>query len=213
MLGISVTTQWMLIDNRGSACPLERPGRRRFLGWLGTFVGGCLLSTNELHAGIFYSTKPVEGVPQDWVNRKGLDVLRYANYIKKLKLKNVTPKMVLQPHFKSRGRTSNSLPPKSKWKEIAGTLKVIDELSSRMRAPVDELLSIYRSPTYNRAVRGRSRSQHLENRAVDVKFRGVSAWTVASKARQMRKEGKFKGGVGRYSSFTHIDTRGHNVDW
>ena len=24
---------------------------------------------------------------------------------------------------------------------------------------------------------------------------------------------QFKGGVGRYSGFTHIDTRGRNADW
>jgi hypothetical protein len=29
----------------------------------------------------------------------------------------------------------------------------------------------------------------------------------------MRKEGVFKGGVGRYPGFTHIDTRGSNADW
>ena len=82
-----------------------------------------------------------------------------------------------------------------------------------MRSPVSELLSIYRSPSYNRAVRGRSRSQHLENRAVDVRFKGVSAYTVSKVARSIRSRGSFAGGVGRYSSFTHVDTRGHNADW
>ena len=128
-------------------------------------------------------------------------------------MKNVTPYMVLAPHFKTRGSTGNSLPPRRMWSRIAGTLRVIDAMAGRMRAPVRELLSIYRSPRYNRAVRGRSRSQHLENRAVDVKFKGVSAWTVTSMARKMRTEGRFSGGVGSYSSFTHIDTRGQNVDW
>jgi hypothetical protein len=188
-------------------------GRRRFLGWISAAACGAMFSVREAKAGLFYSTKAVKGIPQSWVDSKGLDVLRYANYIKALKLKNVTPHMVLYPHFKTRGRRKNSLPPRYMWRNIAATLRVIDALASRMRATPKELVSIYRSPTYNRAVRGRSQSQHLHNRAVDVQFNGVSAYTVSSVVRKMRSEGAFKGGVGRYSSFTHIDTRGHNADW
>ncbi|MEO1856621.1 MAG: D-Ala-D-Ala carboxypeptidase family metallohydrolase [Rubritalea sp.] len=193
--------------------PLALTGRRRFLAVLGAFAGSCLMSLQNAKAGLFYSTKPVAGIPQDWVNQKGNDVLRYANYIKGLRLKNVTPYMVLKPHFKARGRTKNSLPPRYMWSRIAPTLRVIDAMASSMRSPVSELLSIYRSPAYNRAVRGRSRSQHLENRAVDVRFKGVSAYTVSKVARNIRSRGRFAGGVGRYSSFTHVDTRGHNADW
>jgi len=193
--------------------PLALTGRRGFLGALGAFAGACMMSIQNAKAGLFYSTKPVPGIPQAWVNQKGTDVLRYANYIKGLRLKNVTPYMVLHPHFKTRGRARNSLPPRYMWSRIAPTLRVIDAMSFSMRAPVSELLSIYRSPTYNRAVRGRSRSQHLENRAVDVRFKGVSAYTVSKTARRIRSQGKFAGGVGRYSSFTHVDTRGHNADW
>lgn len=200
-------------DTKNSEGTLGVVGRRRFLGWASAFAGGLLLTAQEVKAGLFYSTRPVEGIPQSWVDKKGPDVLRYANYIKGLRMKNVTPRMVLAPHFKTRGSTGNSLPPRYMWRRIAATLRVIDAMAGRMRAPVRDLLSIYRSPRYNRAVRGRSRSQHLENRAVDVKFRGVSAWTVTSMARKMRAQGYFRGGVGSYSSFTHIDTRGSNADW
>ncbi len=188
-------------------------GRRRFLGWMAAAGCGLLFSVREAKAGLFYSTKPVKGIPQSWVDQKGLDVLRYANYIKGLRLKNITPYQVLHPHFKTRGRSKNSIPPRYMWRNIAATLRVIDLMASSMRARVKDLLSIYRSPTYNRAVRGRSKSQHLENRAVDVKFHGVSASTVSRVARKLRAAGHFKGGVGRYSSFTHVDTRGHNADW
>jgi hypothetical protein len=188
-------------------------GRRRFLGWISAAACGAMFSVREAKAGLFYSTKAVEGIPKSWVDAKGLDVLRYANYIKALKLKNITPHMVLYPHFKTRGRRKNSLPPRYMWRNISTTLRVIDALSSRMRATPKEMVSIYRSPTYNRAVRGRSQSQHLQNRAIDIQFNGVSAYTVSSVVRKMRSEGSFKGGVGRYSSFTHIDTRGQNADW
>lgn len=188
-------------------------GRRRFIGWISAAACGTVFSLREAKAGLFYSTRAVEGIPQSWVDAKGLDVLRYANYIKGLRLKNISPYTVLYPHFKTRGRNRNSLPPRYMWRNIAATLRVIDSLASRMRARPKPLVSVYRSPTYNRAVRGRSQSQHLHNRAVDVQFYGVSAYTVSSVVRKMRTEGKFKGGVGRYSSFTHVDTRGHNADW
>lgn len=188
-------------------------GRRRFLGWMSAFFGGCVLSVQQARASWFYSSKPVVGIPKEWAKQGGSKVYQYANYIERLRLKNITPYMVLKPHFKTRGRRCNCLPPKSMWKNIAATLRVIDAMSTAMRAPVDELISIYRSPSYNRAVRGRSRSQHLENRAADVKFKGASAYRAARVARQLRARGKFKGGIGRYRSFTHIDTRGRNVDW
>lgn len=188
-------------------------GRRRFMGWISAAACGTVFSVREAKAGLFYSTRPVEGIPQSWVDAKGLDVLRYANYIKGLKLKNVTPYKVLYPHFKTRGRERNSIPPRYMWRNISKTLRVIDAMASRMRALPKPLVSVYRSPIYNRAVRGRTQSQHLQNRAVDVQFYGVSAYTVSAVARKMRAEGSFKGGVGRYSSFTHVDTRGSNADW
>ncbi len=188
-------------------------GRRRFLGWISAAACTAVFSVREAKAGLFYSTRSVKGIPQSWVDAKGLDVLRYANYIKGLRLKNISPYTVLFPHFKKRGRMRNSLPPRYMWRNIARTLRVLDAMASRMRAVPKPLVSVYRSPTYNRAVRGKSQSQHLVNKAVDVQFKGVSAYTVSSVARRMRAEGKFKGGVGRYRSFTHVDTRGVNVDW
>lgn len=192
---------------------LGNMGRRKFLSMCLLTLGSLLFSMRAARAGLFYSTRKVEGIPQAWVDRMGLDVLRYANYIKGLRLRNITPYKVLYPHFKTRGRTRNCLPPRYMWRNIAATLRIIDAMSDRMRTPVNVLLSVYRSPSYNRAVRGRTRSQHLVNKAIDCTFRGVSPRTVSAVARRLRSEGLFKGGVGRYSSFTHIDTRGHNADW
>lgn len=187
--------------------------RRGFVGLAAFATAAVLTGVDKAHAGLFYSTKPVKGIPDAWVKAQGVDVLRYANYIKGLKLKNITPAMVLKPHFKKRGRVSNSIPPRSMWKRMAYTLRVIDRLAYELNSPVKELLSIYRSPSYNRACRGRSRSQHMENRAVDVKFTRASPWRVAKKVREMRSKGMFRGGVGQYSSFVHVDTRGSNADW
>jgi len=184
------------------------------MGVAGAAAAGLILSLDEAEAGLFgYSSSAVPGIPQSWVRAKGLDVNRYANYIKKLRLKNITPRMVLAPHFKTRGRVHNTLPPKSSWKKMGATLKVIDRLSNEMGVPVKSILSAYRSPRYNRAVGGKSGSYHMSNVAIDIQFHGTSSWRVASVARYLRKKGTFEGGVGRYSSFVHVDTRGHNVDW
>jgi len=195
---------------------LDAYGRRRFIGVAGAAAAGMLISLDDAKAGLFgfgYSSSAVPGIPQAWVKAKGLDVNRYANYIKKMHLKNITPRMVLAPHFKTRGRVINTLPPRNTWKKIGATLKVIDRLSSDMGVPVKAIVSAYRCPRYNRAVGGKSRSYHMSNVAIDIQFHGASPWRVASVARYMRKKKKFEGGVGRYSSFVHIDTRGYNVDW
>jgi uncharacterized protein YcbK (DUF882 family) len=89
----------------------------------------------------------------------------------------------------------------------------MDLLSDEMGADVRAIISAYRCPRYNRAVGGKSRSYHMQNQALDMQFRGASPRRVADVARFLRKKGKFSGGIGRYSSFVHMDTRGFNVDW
>ena len=58
----------------------------------------------------------------------------------------------------------------------------------------------------------KSGSWHQANVAVDVKF-PERASKVTAAARSLRERGLFKGGVGGYWNFTHIDTRGENVNW
>lgn len=189
--------------------------RRQFLAKIGLVSAGVIVGAPRVESALFssMSDKPVPGIPHAWVQAKGTDVLRYANFIKGLNLRNITPRMVLAPHFKTRGRTQNSLPPKNQWKQMAVTLKVADKMVVKMNAPLREVTSAYRSPRYNRAVGGKSRSYHMKNIALDLQFRGVSAYHASYVAKQLRKQGVFKGGVGRYPSFVHIDTRGSNVSW
>lgn len=202
-------------QNSGLLDSYGRPAtRRKFLSISMTAIGGMAIGAHQAEAALFgYSSRPVAGIPSSWVKLKGTDVYRYANFVKSLGLRNITPRMVLAPHFKKTGYTTNSLPPKSHWKKMAPTLKIIDRMSSEMHRPLETILSAYRSPRYNRAVGGRSKSLHMQNQAVDVKFRGASPSHVASVARYLRKKGKFSGGVGRYNSFVHVDTRGYNADW
>lgn len=184
------------------------------MGLAGSAAAGLILGADDAEAGWFgFSSKPVAGIPESWVRLKGNNVNRYANYIKGLGLRNITPRMVIAPHFKTRGRVGNSLPPRSMWKKMGPTLKVIDRMAGEMGLPVKSILSAYRSPRYNSAVRGNSNSLHKANQAIDVVFHGATPYYVASIARYLRKKRKFSGGVGRYGSFVHVDTRGYNADW
>ena len=54
----------------------------------------------------------------------------------------------------------------------------------------------------------------MQNQAVDVTFNGISSWQVTKIAKNLRDNKKeFKGGIGYYRGFTHIDTRGFNSTW
>lgn len=152
-------------------------------------------------------------IPADWRKTLGPQLPNYADYLRKARLRNVTVKQLIQPHTHVRGSVHNSLPPRSMWGNVRSTLRVIDSLSERLDLPVKEVVSVYRSPAYNSRCPGaKSNSYHLRNNAIDIVF-PCSPGKVTAMARAMRSAGLYKGGVGRYGGFTHIDTRGFNADW
>jgi uncharacterized protein YcbK (DUF882 family) len=55
-----------------------------------------------------------------------------------------------------------------------------------------------------------SDSQHMYGRAVDFTVKGMTPLKVAAKLRSYWGD---RGGVGTYSSFTHVDNRGFNARW
>jgi len=187
--------------------------KRHFLTTAGLALLGSPLASSSLFGPNLKNHDPVKGIPQAWVDAKGLAVLEYANYIQDLNLRNITPRQVLAPHFKTRGHTHNTLPPKSEWTAMAKTLKTVDKLVDTLGAPLKEILSAYRSPKYNRAVGGASKSFHMQNIATDLKFHNLSAHHVFYVAQKLRKDKVFKGGLGKYPSFVHLDTRGRNDTW
>ncbi|MFM2198269.1 MAG: hypothetical protein RLZZ505_1701 [Verrucomicrobiota bacterium] len=155
----------------------------------------------------------IGGFPEEWVRLQGRNLRDYTNYLNSLKLRNISAQDVISAHAKERGAVWNMLPPREWWTRMGYTLRVIDRISSEMRTPVKEIVSAYRTPAYNSRCGGaKAHSWHQANVAVDVQF-DTSARNVTSATRSLRDRGLFKGGVGSYSSFTHIDTRGTNVNW
>ncbi len=57
-----------------------------------------------------------------------------------------------------------------------------------------------------------SRSYHTKNCALDLVYDCPPEEALAE-AKKMRSEGRFKGGLGLYSNFIHLDTRGSNAVW
>ena len=155
----------------------------------------------------------LSGLPPEWAQQQGRVLRDYTLYLAGLKLKTISPGQVIEAHAKCKGSTWNSLPPKAWWTRMGYTLRVADRIALEMNAKEVEIISAYRSPAYNACCAGARRgSWHQANVAVDVKF-PMRAANVASAARNLRDRGLFKGGVGDYWNFTHIDTRGTNVNW
>ncbi|MCX6868226.1 MAG: D-Ala-D-Ala carboxypeptidase family metallohydrolase, partial [Verrucomicrobia bacterium] len=152
-------------------------------------------------------------LPEEWAERQGHLASDYLRYLNGLHMQRVCPKQVLETHAKAKASVWNSLPPKAWWNRIGYTLRVVDRIAREMNVAQVEVISAYRCPAYNAHCSGaRSGSWHQANIAADVKF-PVKASQVTATARELRDLGLFKGGVGGYWDFTHIDCRGQNINW
>lgn len=137
----------------------------------------------------------------------------YGTFLEALELKHISKQEVFSAHRRCRNGVHNSLPPESMWCRIAPTLKLADELRSRLGVKLTYIASAYRCPDYNSQCPGAAKySQHMQNRALDLVF-DCPPGDAFAEARKMRAEGKFQGGLGLYPSFIHLDTRGHNATW
>lgn len=86
-------------------------------------------------------------------------------------------------------------------------LKKLDNLRHEFGLPM-VLNSSYRSPTYNRVVKGKPNSMHLKGRAVDIDATG---YTGAQKAKLVKLALDMGFSVGVSASFIHLDDRENQV--
>jgi len=106
----------------------------------------------------------------------------------------------------------NTPPPQALWPNIIETARVLDEVRERLGVSIT-LSSVYRNESYNSCIGGASLSQHKRFNACDFTASGKSPREVTKALFKLRGEGFFRGGIGIYQSFTHVDTRGHNAEW
>ena len=190
--------------------------RRSFLGRSLLTASGLFAATCPTQAVSFYSGSAkldTGDLPSEWVRRQGAELHAYARYLSALRLRHISIQQVISAHARRKGSVWNSLPPREDWRRMSQTLRVADEISVRVGTSVKTVTSAYRNASYNARCPGaKPNSYHKRNFALDLKFH-ASTYAVARAARSIREEGKFRGGVGRYTGFTHVDTRGYNADW
>jgi len=187
-------------------------------GVLGTFGLGALalLGSNTSASAGFFSSSPaidLDGINPEWIAHQGSNLAGYVSYLNSINLRYITTRQVIEAHAKQHGSVWNCLPPRNMWVQMSPTLKVIDRVAQELNQPVAEIISGYRAPAYNALCPGaKSGSWHQVNVACDVRF-AASPYQVTAVTRNLRARGLFRGGVGSYSGFTHVDTRGQNEDW
>lgn len=141
------------------------------------------------------STKPKSGESfESWFDRQG-----FANFTG----------AELAHYFK---RAKNTYPPRYMWPRFLPTMKIVQKVRTHFGKPTS-ITSSYRSPAYNAGVGGAKYSQHKEFTAADIQVKGVKPSRVRDYILSLRQAGEFKGGIGRYNTFTHVDTRGSNATW
>lgn len=86
---------------------------------------------------------------------------------------------------------------------------VLQKIRNHFEKPVT-LNSAYRSPAYNKKIGGVSNSQHVKGTAADIVVQGVKPELVAQYVEYLMPN---KGGIGLYSTFTHVDVRANRSRW
>lgn len=131
-------------------------------------------------------------------------------FIVGLQLRHFSPKEILFLGNGNKRLKVNTQPPESLWRNIVPTAWVADLARARYGKPI-RVLSGYRNQAYNSAIGGASASQHMKFTALDLGCDDPKR--LHEILSDFRAAGVFRGGLGLYPAFVHLDTRGSNADW
>ena len=88
-------------------------------------------------------------------------------------------------------------------------VEVLQKIRDHFGKPVT-INSAYRTPGKNKQVGGAAYSQHLYGTAADISIKGIASKDVADYAETLLPK---SGGIGIYSTFTHVDVRAVKSRW
>jgi uncharacterized protein YcbK (DUF882 family) len=88
-------------------------------------------------------------------------------------------------------------------------INILEDLRGWFNAPVT-INSGHRCPDYNKSVGGAENSQHLYGRAADITVGGIDPAEVQDYIDATWPD---QYGMGRYITFTHIDSRSNKARW
>ena len=88
------------------------------------------------------------------------------------------------------------------------TLSICEKVRNHFREPTT-IHSGNRCEDYNQRVGGSKNSQHKKSRAADISVRNVQPSIVADYVETIL----VNGGLGRYPTFTHVDSRASVARW
>lgn len=106
----------------------------------------------------------------------------------------------------------NTFPPEEVWGSLKTLVPALDTIRAELGHSI-RVTSIYRSPAYNSCIGGVPNSQHRKMTAADCVVSAVSPRDLHEVAKRVRDRGDFRGGIGLYRGFVHIDVRGTNANW
>ena len=85
-------------------------------------------------------------------------------------------------------------------------ITILEKIREYFKAPV-KINSGYRTPSWNNRVNGAPNSMHCKGMAADIVVKGHSSEEVAKYASELMDNLEIKGGVIKYTNFTHVDVR------
>lgn len=136
--------------------------------------------------------------------------MNLEEYLSGLQLEHFSPKELMFLGNRNVKLKLNDLPPDHLWENIVKTAWIADLARGKIGAPIT-VISAYRNEAYNTAIKGADRSLHMSYMALDLQCsKNLELYDLLL---SWRSHGLFKGGLGFYSSFTHLDTRGTNSTW